>query len=244
MKSIIAAIVTCVVLFGISLGATHFLLPSDRPEDPAATEVSEAESAESEDEASLQQMVSMPVSFRPENEVSVESVLQMSESIKKTEQQLIAREKEIAKQEQRVRLLFQDLETEQDELKAFSEGVDQKVEMLSRMNETLQNTIADIDAKRAELEALQTSLGEDDESKQAELDDRVKAVTPWFSSVAPEQASTYLKEMANNGRVEFAASLLNSMPDRQKSKILGAMNDPLLVEQLIEALRLKPKKEN
>lgn len=242
MKSIIAAVVTCVVLFGISLGATQFLLPPENPEDETATEVADAEAAESEDEESLQQMVSMPVTFRPDNDVSVESVLQMSESIKKTEQQLIAREKEIAKQEQRVRLLFQDLETEQDELKAFSEGVDQKVDMLSRMNSTLQDTIADIDAKRAELEALKTSLGEDDGSKQEEMDDRVKAVTPWFASVAPEQASTYLKEMANNGRVEFAASLLNSMPDRQKSKILGAMNDPLLVEQLIEALRLKPKK--
>ncbi|MFK7737119.1 MAG: hypothetical protein AB8B50_13875 [Pirellulaceae bacterium] len=242
MKSIIAAVVTCVVLFGISLGATHFLLPPENPEDSATTELADTEAAEAEEDASLQQMVSMPVSLRPENDVSVESVLQMSESIKKTEQQLIAREKDIAKQEQRVQLLFQDLETEQDELKAFSEGVDQKVEMLSRMTDKLQNTIADIDAKRAELDALKTSLGEDDVSKQAEMDDKVKAVTPWFASVAPEQASTYLKEMANNGSVEFAASLLDSMPDRQKSKILGAMNDPLLVEQLIEALRLKPKK--
>lgn len=239
MKSIIAAVVTCILLFGVSLGATYFLLPSPGEED-ANSEVADASAEETpvEDEPSLQEMVSMPVSLRPD--VSVESVLQMSDSIKKTEQQLMDREKDIEVQEQRLSALFDELTREEEELKAFSEGIDAKVDLLSRMNETLQRTLDDIDVKKAELEALRKDVGEDDATKQAETDSKVNAVKGWFSGLQPTQAADYLTEFSSND-IGFAATLLHKMPERQKAKILAEMNDGVLVQQLIDALRVQPK---
>ena len=168
----------------------------------------------------------------------------MSDSIKKMEQQLLDRERRVVKKEQRVKLLFDDLATEQDELRAFSEGIDAKVDMLTQLNGTLKSTLDRLDVRKVELEDLAKKTGSDEESQQIELDNKVNDVKSWFSNLEPDQAADYLKEFANNGKLEFAASLLQKMPDRQKSKILGVMRDPVLVDQLIDSLSVRPKVAN
>lgn len=183
----------------------------------------------------------MPVSLRPDSAVTVEAVLQMSDSIKKMEQQLAQREARVAKKEQRVKLLFEDLATEQDELRAFTDGIDAKIEMLSKLSTDVQAKLDALDAKTSELTKLEKSTGTDEASKQQEFDDKVSTISKWFANLQPEQAADYLKEFANNGKLEFAASLLQKLPDRQKSKVLGVMSDPVLVDQLIDALKVKPR---
>lgn len=240
MKSIIAAVLTCTVLFGVSLATTKLLYAPAVPEPseetvPPPDPVSQDQTPEADSEP-------MPVALRPDHAVSVEAVLQMSDSIKKMEQSLIGREQRLVKQEQRIKLLFEDLATEQDELRAFSEGIDAKVESLQRMTAELRAMLSDLDARKIELEDLAKKTGSDDESKQSELDQKVNDVKSWFAGLQPEQAATYLKDFANNGKLEFAAALLHKMPDRQKSKILDVMSDSELVDQLIESLSIPPKK--
>ena len=156
---------------------------------------------------------------------------------------MIARETQLAKDERRVQLLFDDLATEQDELRAFSEGIDAKVEMANRLSDTLRETLDQLESRKAELQELEKETGSDDESLQEDMDNRVNDVKSWFAGLEAEQAADYLKEFANNGKMAFASSLLQKMPDRQKSKILGAMSDPVLVEQLIDALKVRSKKK-
>lgn len=245
MKSIIAAIITCAVLFGVSYGASNYFMQTEPTEENAVEPLAETVDQEStlpphQDE--IQKVVAMPVANRPEKSVSLEAVLQMSNSIKKMEEKLLLREQRIAKEEQRVQLLFVDLATEQDRLKALGDGVDAKVETLSRLTDELRSTLTTLDERKAELVSLEKKVGVDEESQQGKFDNKVDDVKGWFSNLEPEQASDYLKEFANNGKLEFAASLLHKMPDRQKSKILGALSDPVLVNQLIDALKVKPKK--
>ncbi len=240
MKSIISAVVTCVILFGVSVMTTKYL---HQPDSEANAEITETSGGSADDrhEGSVDVVTAMPVSLRPDQAVSVEAVLQMSDSIKKMEQQLMQREQEVLKKEQRLKLLFDDLVTEQDELRAFSEGIDAKVDMLNQMSGTLQATLEQLDARKLELVQLEKQTGSDPESKQDELDSKVNDVKSWFADLQAEQAADYLKEFANNGKLEFAASLLQKMPDRQKSKILGVMSDPILVDQLIDSLIVRPK---
>ena len=240
MKSIITAIVTCSILFGISLATTSFLYEQQSQDNAVEDSVSSTQPVGGKGDQD-QRVEAMPVAFRPDA-VSVEAVLQMSDSIKKMEQQLIEREQRLAKDEQRVKLLLDDLATEQDELRAFSEGIDAKVESLQRLTGILKSTLTSLDSRKVELEELEKKTGSDEDSKQRELDGKVNDVKSWFSGLQPEQAADYLKEFANNGKLEFAASLLQKMPDRQKSKILEVMSDPILVEQLIDSLGIRPQK--
>ncbi len=239
MKSIITAVLTCSVLFGISLMTTR-LLYERAPQEAAKDSETTSDSPEQNVEQTSPKKA-MPVSFRPDNAVSIEAVLQMSDSIKKMEQQLIEREQRLIKDEQRVKLLLDDLVTEQNELRAFSEGIDAKVESLQQMASAFNKTLNELESRKIELEQLEKKTGSDDESKQKELDSKVNDVKSWFANLDAEQSADYLKEFANNGKLEFAASLLQKMPDRQKSKILGVMSDPVLVEQLIDSLEIRPK---
>lgn len=234
MKAVLAAMITCAVIFGLSAGATQFLLkqqgadPDVTAEDAAAETTAETQP---EDETSE----SMPVAFRPDANVSVEAVLQMSDSIKRMEQELTEREEKVKRDEMRIKLMFDDLATEQDELRAFSEGIDAKVDLISRMKTELEQTLLTVEQRKAEIEKL-AKKNEAQAKPKTEIADRVDDVKSWFANLEPEQAAEYLREFSNNGKMTFAASLLQKMPDRQKSKILGAMNDPVLVDQLIEAL--------
>ena len=90
---------------------------------------------------------------------------------------------------------------------------------------------------------MEKLAGTDDDSVHEKFDTKVNDVKGWFAGLQAEQAADYLKEFANNGKLEFAASLLQKMPDRQKSKILGALSDPVLVDQLIDALSVRSRKK-
>ena len=239
MKTIIVAMFTCLLLFGVSLGISRYMLPASAGPETAVADASVLN--EAENTSGQPRITAMPVSLRPDNGISVEAVLQMSDSIKKMEQQLIKREQDLRKKEQRVQLLFEDLETEQEELRAFSEGIDAKVKSLNQASDSLKKRLADMDAREKALQALAKKTGADPESKAEEFDNKVNDVKGWFSGLQADQAADYLKEFANTGKLEFAALLLQKMPDRQKSKILGAMNDPVLVDQLIDSLNVRKK---
>ena len=248
MKSIVAAVITCVILFGASFAASKYYMESEVASDTEESATPKPESADQTstlppNESSINKVNLMPVAHRPDRSVSLEAVLQMSDSIKKMEEKLRIREQNLAKEEQQVKLLFVDLETEQDQLQAFSEGVDAKVEALSRMTAELRELLSSLDAKKAELATMEKAAGVDEESKQSDLENKVNDVKSWFSNLEAQQASDYLKEFANNGKLDFAASLLHKMPDRQKSKILAELSDPALVDQLISALRVRPKSQ-
>lgn len=244
MKTIVAAMITCIALFGLSMGATQFLLA---PAPDAEDELIEGEPPESEPTDQVAEEAkygpqTVPVSFRPEN-VSVEAVVQMSDSIRRMEQQLSEREARVIKDEQRLKTLFGDLTREQQELRALGDGIDTKIKTLQQLTTSLAATLNDLDARKSELEALEKQTGADQQSQDTSLQDKVNSVKSWFEGLPPEQAADYLKDFANNGKLEFSAALLHKMPDRQKSKILGAMSDPVLVDQLIDALKTQPKKK-
>lgn len=238
MKAVISAMITCAIIFGLSAGATKYLMDQESADTEAVAEDSPAEEGSSED-SETQPSPQMPVALRPDAAVSIEAVLQMSDSIKRMEQELAEREEKVKRDEMRVKLMFDDLATEQDELRAYSEGIDSKLDAISRMKSELEQTLITLDQRKGELEKLAQKTQKTAEPDE-DIDDRVESVKSWFSALEPEQAAEYLREFSNNGNLSFAASLLQKMPDRQKSKILGAMNDPVLAYQLVEAV--KPKK--
>lgn len=240
MKTILAAIVVGIMLFGISAGVSWFLIYKQL--NPVVEEV---EAAEESPDATDQfptivkesdKVESMPVALRPEIPVTVEAVSELAQSIMQKERDLMESRKRLKKDEKRIHLLFEDLRQERDELAAFGEQIDAKVmkaretvELLKIENETLaQQTKA--------LSALEKKTGKTPDDVETDLIDvKVKKVKNWFTKLEPTKAADYLKEFANQGEIEFSARLLDSMEDRHIAKILAALNDAPLVAQIVEA---------
>ena len=219
------------VLYAITAAGTGmFLFTPPEPEEDATE-------ANAEEEI-LPGPAPVAVALRPDSSASIEAIVQMSESIRRTEQDLAEREKTIAQEEERLSMLFQDLATEREELKAFSKSLDTKLQALGDASDNLRLLLDEIKQNQEKLDTLAKQTGTDDQSVAEELENRVNDVKSWFENLEPTQAAEYLREFSNNGKLEFAAALLQKLPDRTKSKILGAMNDPALVEQLIDALSL------
>ncbi len=160
MKTILSAVITCAVLFGVSAGATKYLTDQsaaateETDENAGEAETGDAANESATEDGGVQGLPpqSMPVSFRPEAQVSVEAVLQMSDSIKRMEQDLAKREEKVRRDEKRVKLMFDDLATEQDQIRAFSEGLESKLELVTRTKEQLEETLAQLDERKNEME--------------------------------------------------------------------------------------------
>jgi chromosome segregation ATPase len=243
MKNIIIAILTSLLLFMASAGASIYL---NQPA-PESTDQDLATPPAEEDRLLLEPPVKemanqMPVALRPDQALTIEAVQQMSESAEKRQKKLDEFEMQLKKEEQRVQLLFEDLKREKKELTSYSDGLQKKVEALDAMTVQLQQLLSKIESQKLELEKLETKTGVQTD-KSNELQTKVDQVKGWFGGLEAQQAANILINKANQGDLEFAAMLLHSLQDRQKAKILGAVDDPALVNQLIDSLEIKRKKE-
>ncbi len=239
MKTFLFAGIVGVVLFAISAGASWYLINQSTPPALAVDEESDVESAVGVPPIGrgTEKREQLPVAIRPDGQLSVEAVLELSESIRRKERDLMEREQSVEKMEQNVKLLFEDLKVERAELTALLDGLEAKLhsaqQTISQLKQEnlLLSTQTQEFTKLAQQNAAKTSGGEQDELAQ-----RVKTAKPWFEGLDDEQAANYLKEFANNGELRFAARLLKSLPQRKASKILAAFDDPELVQQILDAL--------
>jgi len=241
MRSLIVVGLVGVILFGVSAGISWFVV---LPKIEAAAE----EDAGSEEDILADspalpgnidendKLDTMPVALRPEIPVTVEAVTELAQSIKKKEGQLIESEKRLKKEEKRIGLLFEDLKQEREELNSFSQRIDAKVLEAREAVELLKLESQSLADQTKTLSALEMKTGKDStDAKSAELDERVKKVKGWFTSLAPEKAAENLKEFANRGDLEFAARVIDSLEERQIAKILAVFDDPQLVAEIVDA---------
>ena len=236
------------ILFGLSAGASYYLLvpkvineEADKTEkkaddnhapnaDPGHTD---AVHSTGPDESKIQKVDQMPVSLRSDNQLSVETIIQLSESIRHKEQQMNDREKLLLKDEQRVKMMFDDLGREQSELVALGDRVDAKITAAKQLLDQIKQERAGLISEKQAFVVLQKKSGLDSDGKLSEDDEKLKKAKSWFQSLEADQGAKFIKEFANNGELEFATKLLRGLDPKQSAKILSALNDPALGVQLI-----------
>lgn len=240
MKTIISAATVGVILFAMSAATSWYLINQNQPAPTADAELdSEPEVGVPLIGQSNEKQEQLPVGIRPNMPLTVEAVLELSESIRQKEQDMIARERIVEKNEQNVRMLFEDLKVERAELMAMMEGMESKMQVAQRTIAELKQENLQLSSKTEELAKLNQKAEAKKKSGEDVLDEigqRVKTARPWFEGLEDEQAASYLKEFANNGDLQFAVRLLKSLQQRKASKILAAFNDPEFVQQLLNAL--------
>ncbi len=177
----------------------------------------------------------MPVGFRPEMPLTVESVMELSRSIQQSELQLIEREKVVAKDRDGVSAMFEDLEREREELVALSTQIDSKIRALREVLTQLK-----VENEKAESER-QATAAEDNVASEAtpnisdQMRDRVKIAKKLFATMDDQLVAKLLTQSANDGDFVFAGLVIKGMDERKGGKILAQIDDPLLAGELIKA---------
>lgn len=232
MKTIIAAIVTCVVIFGLSAGTTHYLMNDpDANQDPVADTGAETNTANRPDAQAGGSNERVPVAFRPESGVSIEAVMQMSDSIKRMEQELVERERKLKKEEIRIKMMRDDMQREQDEMKALSEGIDARIATLTQMAESMPAA-----GQQATAPANPRS-GANNPTTNPSEEDATDVVLKFLGKMEPQQAAGIIESMANSGRLELAAQALSQMESRDMADILARLDKTLAQELMDAAIR-------
>jgi FtsZ-binding cell division protein ZapB len=240
MKSILAAIIVGIVLFGVSAGVSWFMIFKQ-----LSPEAKEKSVHDPDDIAHMtfpqeiddaDKVKAMPVGPRPELPVTVEAVTELAQSIMEKERKLIESEDRLKKDEKRINLLFEDLRREREELYALNERIDAKITQARETVELLKVENQSLSEQTKALSSLEKKTGKTtDDVADQDIENRVKVVKNWFNNLEPETAADYLKEFANQGDIRFSAKLLESLDDRKIAKILSAFNDAPLVAQLIDS---------
>jgi len=180
----------------------------------------------------------MPLPIRP-REMSVEELLRYGMGVKEREAQVKTQEEALQKRRVQHQLALADMEGERKEIDGLRVQVSDQLKHAEQLIEKL---------KEVRSQFLQDQSDAADQMKQikherVEIDeehmDNTKRLSQWIQSMDPEKAAEVLKSMANDGpqQQEIAVQILRNLEEREAAKILSAIEDPKLVQQLIEKFR-------
>ncbi len=246
MKSMIQLALIGGLLFGAAFAASYFLF-QPKPEAKEEIENLTADANSSEDTppamppdaATAEKTELLPIAFRNTDSINHETIIEMNNSITKKEKALEDRERLMSKDELRMKQMQGDLDRERSELKAFSDQLEQKMMEAAKILEEIKIENAGLAAQKQELEALKKKMPADRTADKDAMAERVAPIKKLIESLDPSLAAKLITDLANNGELEFAANILNSVPAKQGSKILAELGDSPLATQLIEALSNK-----
>ena len=245
MKTIMVASIFGIILFAASAYTSWYLLNQQKMIETATQKVDEGPletveppPAKDQDPDDPEPLEQLPVALRPKTPMTVDAVLDLSRSIQMREEKLLKREALVKKNEKRLQMLFQDLETKHKELVAFEEAIDSKLTAARETLDAIKLETSQRDAQRNTMNASAplNAPGDAQDDGPDPLDEKVEAIREWFSGLKAEQASVYLTELANRGDLELAARLLNTAKQRNIPKILSAIKNKTLEMQLMDEL--------
>lgn len=176
----------------------------------------------------------MPVAVRPSAPITIEAVMELSQSIFEKEKAVGEAQEQIKRDEKRLKMLFEDLKREQDELVVFAKRVDDQITRAREAVEELKLEKQAVVQEKEALTKLQKETGTSDDVADIQLDRRVKMVKSWFENLEPEEAAEHLKKLAEEGDLELVAKLLDSLEKRKIARVLTAFNDKELVAKLVQ----------
>ena len=175
--------------------------------------------------------------------MTAETVIRLSDSLRKREKALGQRQQRLDQKEQQITLLLDDLTRERTALEMLRVDIDQKISTANPMFTRLmseQKVVANVDSD--DENPLPQPIEELAPVSPSE-EENIKTIAAWMVEFTPEQAATQFKHYSNDGDLDLAARLLGHLDEKQAAKILGALNDPVLMSQLIDRFKLLKKNE-
>lgn len=162
-------------------------------------------------------------------------ISQLSDSIREKEKLLKRREERVAKDEERVKMLFDDLKREQKELDSFAMTIDQKTQVARELLDKLKQERNLLLSEKQEISKLQKSTAQAATQQDTEMTQRIKKVQGWFQDMEADVAARYVKTMADSGELKNVSKVLEGMEQRKVAEILAALGDEVLAKQILEA---------
>ncbi len=184
----------------------------------------------------------LPVAIRP-RDMSIEELLRYSMGVKEREEKVKQSEELLQKRRVQQQLALADIEGERREIDDLRVQVSDQLKhaetLIEKLNEVRSRFMQE---KEDASQSLQQMKHERITIDQEHMDN-TKRLSQWIQSMDPEKAAGVLTSMANDGeeQMAIAVQILRNLEEREAAKILSAIEDTKLVQQLIEKFRLLQK---
>lgn len=223
---------------------------ADNEASPVAAEVTpEAparhRSGETDREAAEMIQEELPVAVRP-RPISADEVFRLGTLMREREKMLKNREDILQEDETRLKLVLSDIKAEQQTIDGLHTQVRGSItaaeQILDRIDQQQQDFVSDQQQAKTDLEAIQESAVEFKESE----NDNIKRMAQWFQAMEPDKAAEFIRELADDGKLDMAVQLLGNFEERDASEVLSAMDDTSLVTELLDKFRMvkRPEKKS
>ena len=242
MKNLMITGIVGLVFFGASFAGSTLLLQKkpeeeqtkqDETEDDLADEPiakADTKSTSSKDGKSL------PAPFKAKT-LTEDSILKMVESIRLREQSIKEREKELLERESKHQMVLNDIQREKREYEAVVQKVQARITEANQVLELVKQKKQEIEQEKKKIEDMQKDIERRTGPAALAEKKNVKKIADYLNGMPSEDAAKTLKAYANDGNLKFAAGILREIEERNAAKILTALEDPILVTQLLDEIK-------
>lgn len=178
----------------------------------------------------------LPVVVRPKM-LTPEDILRNAMSLRAREELLQQREQAAQQEQLRLQLVQADIEAEQTAIAGLRAAAQSQIDAANQL-------LARIAEERARLEHERQQSAEQlrqFEQTRSEMDaleqQNLKRMSTWVQGMEAQTAAAFIRELANDGKMDVAVQMLANFEEREAAKVLEAINDPMLMVELTEKFR-------
>ena len=110
-----------------------------------------------------------------------------------------------------------------------------------RLLEEVQVALNDLKKQKSELQTKTEELEELQKQAGAGAAANMKTLSEFMTSMPADVAAGAIKEMTNDGKIDFVVQLLREIEPRNVSKILSELGDPQLLAEIAGRFQTTPQ---
>ncbi|MGI9516412.1 MAG: hypothetical protein ACR2NP_05180 [Pirellulaceae bacterium] len=243
MGKMLMMLVTGVVLFGASAAASWFLRPAPEPvEEEQATN---SQSINPPPPLDLGMTSTAGINEIPAGTLPAETVLRLTDTIRKREAQLKTREQLLEHRERQIKFMIDDLQRERLEVAALMQSAEQRAaEARSLLEQSQLSAPATMQGESGETTAADNTVATAP-MKAPVTAENLRAFAKVLEEMPVEAASGLIQQLSKDGKMDMAAQLLDFLKERDAAKIISALSDNTLVAEIAEKMGQlqRPEKE-
>jgi len=173
-------------------------------------------------------------------DLDAEEMFRLSTATATKREQLAQYEERLREHKLRIKAADADTKFAQREVEGTLEQTRSLMESMEKLLEETKASINNLQKERVETDQKADDLKKLETEAGAGVAANVKSFSEFLQSMPPATSAETIKEMTNNGKMDFAIQLLRNIEPRNVAKILAEIQDPPLVAEIASRFKDAP----
>src|SRR5262249_26141571 len=157
--------------------------------------------------------------------------------LQEREQALQRRETDARKEEQRVKIVMEDVRGERAVIDTLRKQFSDELQRLNKKEVTLATTAKGLDEQKEAAKKILEEMKKRQRESGVGESASIARMASLLDSMEPERGAAIARQLAGGGKKETAVKALGLMKERQAAQLLSVMTDVTLAAELLEKLR-------